>query len=78
MASGEVLDCMAAIWDELAAGALGADAPVGVHTPPRLNLPNRRIREPYVRWCGRGEAVRPLPIPISPFQRFYQSLTHHP
>jgi hypothetical protein len=26
--------------------------------------PNRRIRDPYVRWCGRGEAVRPPPIPI--------------
>jgi len=52
------------LWDDLAAGALGADAPVGVHTPPRLNLPHRRIRDSYVRWCGRGEAVRPLPIPI--------------
>jgi voltage-gated sodium channel len=63
MASGEVLG-WPSIWDELAAGALGEDAPVGVHTPPRLNLPNRRIRDPYVQWCGRGEAVRPLPIPI--------------
>ena len=53
-------------WDERAAGTPGADAPVGVHTPPRLHLPNRRIRDPYVRWCGRGEAVRPLPIPIRP------------
>jgi len=33
---------------------------------PGLNLPNRRIRDPYVRWCGRGEAVRSLPIPIRP------------
>ena len=31
--------------------------------PPR-QPPNRRRRDPYVRWCGRGEAVRPLPIPI--------------
>jgi RNA-directed DNA polymerase len=29
-----------------------------------LNPPNRRRRAPYVRWCGRGEAVRSLPIPI--------------
>ena len=29
-----------------------------------LTLPNRRIRDPYVRWCGRGEAVRSPPIPI--------------
>jgi hypothetical protein len=28
--------------------------------------PNRRIRDPYVRWCGRGEVVRPPPIPIRP------------
>jgi RNA-directed DNA polymerase len=28
------------------------------------NPPNRRIRDPWVRWCGRGEAVRPIPIPI--------------
>ncbi len=63
MTSGEVLGSPS-IWDELAAGAPGANAPVGVHTPPRLHLPNRRIRDPYVRWCGRGEAVRPLPIPI--------------
>jgi hypothetical protein len=20
----------------------------------RLNLPNRRVRDPYARWCGRG------------------------
>ncbi|MGE3540490.1 MAG: group II intron maturase-specific domain-containing protein [Candidatus Tectimicrobiota bacterium] len=24
-------------------------------------LPNCRIRAPYVRWCGRGEVVRPPP-----------------
>ena len=30
----------------------------------RLKLPNRRIRDPYIRWCGRGEAVRSPPIPI--------------
>jgi RNA-directed DNA polymerase len=26
--------------------------------------PNRRIRAPYVRWCGRGEVARPPPSPI--------------
>ena len=29
-----------------------------------LPPPNRRIRDPYVRWCGRGAVVRPPPIPI--------------
>ena len=36
----------------------------GKRPPGKGILPNRRIRDPYVRWCGRGEAVRPLPIPI--------------
>jgi len=22
------------------------------------------VRDPYARWCGRGAAARPLPIPI--------------
>ena len=29
-----------------------------------LNPPNRRIRDPYVRWCGRRGAARLPPIPI--------------
>ena len=29
-----------------------------------LNPPNRRIRDPYVRWCGRRGVARFLPIPI--------------
>lgn len=29
-----------------------------------LNPPNRRIRDPYVRWCGRKGVARLLPIPI--------------
>jgi len=29
-----------------------------------LKRPNRRIRDPNVRWCGRGEVVRPPPIPM--------------
>ena len=38
---------------------------VGVlETNALLTLPNRRIRDPYVRWCGRGGAVRLPPIPI--------------
>jgi hypothetical protein len=56
---------MSGTWDELAAGTSGDDAPVRVRSARWLDLPNRRIRDPYVRWCGRGEAVRPLPIPIS-------------
>ena len=24
------------------------------------------VRDPYAQWCGRGEVVRPLPIPIIP------------
>jgi len=51
------------IWDELAAGASGEDTPVGVYTPPLPNLPNRRIRDPNVRWPGRWEAVRAPPYP---------------
>ena len=37
-----------------------------LHRPSRRSyMPlNRRIRDPYVRWCGRGEVVRPPPIPI--------------
>ena len=54
---------MLGLWDERAAGTPGEGAPVGVQCTP-MHLPNRRRRDPYVRWCGRGEAVRPLPIPI--------------
>jgi hypothetical protein len=54
---------MLGLWDERAAGTPGEGAPVGVQFT-LMHLPNRRIRDPYVRWCGRGEAVRPLPIPI--------------
>jgi hypothetical protein len=32
------------------------------------------VRDPYARWCGRGEAVRPLPIPISNEKQGYESL----
>src|SRR5690242_17322681 len=33
--------------------------PVAPHNPP-----NRRIRDPYVRWCGRGGVARLPPIPM--------------
>ena len=32
-----------------------------------LNRPNRLGTDPYARWCGRAEAVRPPPIPIIMF-----------
>src|SRR5262245_12354438 len=37
--------------------------PVRRMTQP-LNPPHRRIRDPYVRWCGRAGTVRFPPIPI--------------
>jgi hypothetical protein len=37
---------------------------LGCAVSPGLNRPSRRRRDPSVRWCGRGEAARPLPIPI--------------
>jgi hypothetical protein len=42
----------------------GEDAPVGGEVARPLNPPNRRIRDPYVRWCGRGGATRLPSIPI--------------
>jgi hypothetical protein len=53
------------LWDETDLGETIEDAPVGVHRLPRPNLPNRRIRDPYVRWCRRRGVVRHLPILIS-------------
>ena len=29
-----------------------------------LDCPNRRVRDPYARWCGRRGAARRPPIPI--------------
>ena len=68
MASGEGLGRRSSLWEDLAAGTAGEATPVEVRIALRLELPNRRIRDPYVRWCGRGEAVRPLPIPIRHFR----------
>jgi hypothetical protein len=64
MAPGEAWDRMFDAWGELATGATGKDASVEVRLRLRFHLPNRRIRDPSVRWCGRGAVVRPLPIPI--------------
>jgi hypothetical protein len=51
-------------WGELATGATGEDASVEVSRLPRFDLPNRPIRDPYGRWCGEGEAVRLMLLPI--------------
>jgi hypothetical protein len=60
-ASGEASDGFDA-WDERAAGATGEDAPVRVCLARWLELPNRRIHDPNVRWCGRGgREVPPYP-----------------
>ena len=44
-------------WGEALGGKTGDNASVSTANPVcwlvRLNLPNRRIRDPYVRWCGR-------------------------
>ena len=64
-ASGEAWDGEFDAGDALAIGATGDDAPAGVRAARRFHLPHRRRRDPSVRWGGRGEAVRPLPIPIS-------------
>ena len=64
MAPGEAWDHVFDACGELATGATGEDDSVEVRILPRFHLPNRRICDLYVRWCGRGEVVRPLPIPI--------------
>jgi hypothetical protein len=37
-----------------------------------LKRPNRRIRDPNIRWCGRREVVRPPPIPILHADNFWR------
>ena len=32
---------------------------------PSLTPSNRRVRDPYARWCGRGGTARCPPIPIN-------------
>jgi hypothetical protein len=63
MASGATLNEMFDVWDERDTGASGADAPVGCCIPPQLYLPIRRIRDPYVRWCGREGGCQPPAYP---------------
>jgi RNA-directed DNA polymerase len=41
-----------------------------------LHPPNRRRRDPYGRWCGRGEVVRPPPIPIRCLFNFNNRFHH--
>lgn len=36
---------------------------------------NRRVRDPYARWCGRRGAVRRLPIPITTQQGFTHEIS---
>jgi len=40
-----------------------------------LDCPNRRVRDPYARWCGRRGAARRPPIPIkTPLRNAARSL----
>ena len=75
IASGESRVRKHAGWDETAGGAAYSDAPVDTHGAAssirgggvrvcRLNLPNRRIRDPVCPVVWEGGAVRFLPIPI--------------
>ena len=38
---------------------------------PSLTPSNRRVRDPYARWCGRGGTARCPPIPIMGHLRSY-------
>src|SRR5690606_21236158 len=48
-------------------GAAGHCGAAGIYSS------NRRVRDPYARWCGRRGAVRRLPIPIR-----LQEISMHP
>jgi hypothetical protein len=63
MAPGEAWDRVFDAWGELATGATGEDASVEVRILPRFHLPNRWIRDPYVRWCGKGGGREAPPYP---------------
>ncbi len=39
-------------------------SPKGEWQEGPTNQPNRRVRDPYARWCGRRGSVRAPPIPI--------------
>src|SRR5215472_13631281 len=43
---------------------------------PSLTPSNRRVRDPYARWCGRGGTARCPPIPIRGESRDPSSRTH--
>ena len=68
------VQCERAVAHQSHAGcAHGAQQPVlrsnGADPPQcsssHLTISNRHGRDPYAWWCGRGEAARFLPIPIS-------------
>ena len=54
IASGESIVRKLGGWDEADVGAVGNDAPLACMGGMLFNLPNRRIRDPFVRWFGRG------------------------
>ena len=64
MASGEALDGDSASGMNPHLAIRATTLRLGSCTLPQPNLQNRRIRDPYVRWYGRGEAMRPLLIPV--------------
>ena len=39
---------------------------------PSLTPSNRRVRDPYARWCGRGGTARCPPIPIIDGERKFR------
>ena len=44
---------------------------------PSLTPSNRRVRDPYARWCGRGGTARCPPIPIfDPWLSFVNAPPH--
>jgi hypothetical protein len=76
---------------ELATRAVGAGSPEGgrsVYRPtgewsaerkldPATGGRNRRIREPYVRWCGRTAGVTPSPTRFVGFKELLIYRHHH-
>ncbi len=52
--------------DETVVGERGEEAPVLCSDTDDLISRTAEVRDPYARWCGRGEAARLPPIPIKP------------